>query len=125
MRDPVDTLQGDNEALRLDVDNLLKNETLNKLAETKQMGVTYGAMSEGEWQILGSAASALAGAGVKGEDGKIKYFDLSEDKFKEYIDIIKSKSSLALQEIEKEKQQEGTTQQGQSQQNESVLFNPK
>jgi len=80
------------------VQQLTNQDTLATLLELKAAGGTLGAISEKELDLLQKAASKINAWEVKGKDGIGKgQWNISEKKFKDELDILKS-SSQALYE---------------------------
>jgi len=74
------------------VENVLKTLTLDTFADAKARGMTFGAMSEGEWKILGDSASALVQRRVtKGDkpDGRVIGYTGSQEAFMRDFGVIK------------------------------------
>lgn len=70
------------------VENVVKQLTLNTFAEAKERGMTFGAMSEGEWRILGESATKIAQWRQKDDGGNVTGYDISESAFKEELDTL-------------------------------------
>lgn len=65
--------RGDKQRFLADVNNLLNILTVDTFAEARARGVTFGAASEAEWDLLRGAASSLGGyAEYDPETGKLK-----------------------------------------------------
>jgi len=80
------------------VQQLTNQDTLATLLELKAAGGTLGAVSEKELDLLQKAASKINAWEVKGKDGIGKgQWNISEKKFKEELEILRS-SSQALYE---------------------------
>jgi hypothetical protein len=69
------------------IENVVKNLTLNTYAEAKEKGMTFGAMSEGEWEILGDSATKINSWRRERNDGSI-YYDTSEKNMKKELDTL-------------------------------------
>jgi hypothetical protein len=69
------------------VENVVKQLTLNTYAEAKAKGMTFGAMSEGEWKILASSASKIGAWRRERDDGSI-YYDTSESNMNKELDNL-------------------------------------
>ncbi len=69
------------------VQYIIKNLTLDKLAEAKSRGITFGALSEQEMNTVGMAASNISSMVRKDKDGNITKLVGSEE---EFIKEIKS-----------------------------------
>lgn len=79
------------------VENVLRVLTLNTFAEAKEKGMTFGAMSEGEWDILSQSATKIAETRVYEKEGipgfrsttnKVKGYDISESDFLKEFDRL-------------------------------------
>lgn len=70
------------------VENILKTLTLNTFAEAKAKGLTFGAMSEGEWDILGQTASKLTQKRLTDKSKNVIGYSGSPEAFKTEIDDI-------------------------------------
>ena len=70
------------------VENILNTLTLNTFAEAKDKGMTFGAMSEGEWDILAATASRLSQRRLPNKSGTTIGYSGSEEGFKEDITEI-------------------------------------
>lgn len=75
------------------VQNVVKQLTLNSYAEAKAQGLTFGAMSEAEWDILGNAATKINAWERTRDDGSV-YYDTSENKFQKELDSLSQFSKL-------------------------------
>lgn len=75
--------------------SILASQTLQALADAKAKGITFGALSEGELNLVADAASRLS-ASVKREDGNIKSFTGSETAFKNNLNIILTNLQKAI-----------------------------
>jgi hypothetical protein len=53
------------------VENMLDTLTIDTFAEAKERGLTFGAMSEGEWDIIRKSATKLAPRVIRGARGSI------------------------------------------------------
>lgn len=69
------------------IEQLLSYLTLNTFKEAKAAGTTFGAMSEGEWEILRAAASEIGNARVK-SGGRTVGFNMSEDAMKSWLNSL-------------------------------------
>lgn len=73
------------------VENILQTLTLNTFAEAKEKGMTFGAMSQGEWDILSNSATDIAQKRVrKGnkETGQVIGYTGTPEAFKESFKVI-------------------------------------
>jgi hypothetical protein len=69
-------------------ENIIKNLTLTTFAEAKERGMTFGAMSEGEWKILGESATSLSNYRELDKAGNVVGYDVSEEGFKREVDNL-------------------------------------
>lgn len=67
------------------INNFLKSQTLQSLIDAKANWATFGALSNEELRMLQDSASELSSWAIYDENGKITWFDLSPDKFKEIL----------------------------------------
>jgi hypothetical protein len=75
------------------VENVLNTLTLNTFAEAKAKGMTFGAMSEGEWKILADSASALTSRRItkgSGDDKRVIGYRGTVDSFKNDLGDIQN-----------------------------------
>lgn len=79
------------------VDQLVDQETIDKLIQSKAAGATYGALSENEQKMLRNAATKI-NSWRKEEDGKV-WFEISEEKMKTELNTIKSLAQKAKDRI--------------------------
>jgi len=93
----VDALSGAKDDFIASVENVVKTLTLNTFAEAKAKGMTFGAMSEGEWRILGDSATKISNFRVYEKEGipgfrkttdKVAGYDASEKDFLTELDSI-------------------------------------
>jgi hypothetical protein len=69
------------------VENVVKQLTLNTFAEAKEKGMTFGAMSQGEWDILASSATKIGTWRRERDDGSI-YYETSESNMNQELDNL-------------------------------------
>lgn len=81
------TLTSKRDALNL-AKSVLSSQALQALADAKAKGVTFGALSEGELNLVSDAATRLGSSVVKDKNGNITRFSGSEKAFKNNLDII-------------------------------------
>lgn len=80
---------GDKEAFVGKVENMVDTLTLMTYAEAKAQGLTFGAMSEGEWNILAKSATAIGNWRLKDkETGKVTGYDVGQKAFKKELDTL-------------------------------------
>ena len=72
--------------------NLISNQTLQALADAKEKGITFGALSDAELNTVVAAASSLASKAIKDDKGKLIGFDGSESGI--LADLNKIKAGL-------------------------------
>jgi len=93
----VDALSGAKDDFVASVENVVKTLTLNTFAEAKEKGMTFGAMSQGEWNILGDSATKISNFRVYEKEGipgfrkttdKVAGYDASEKDFLTELDSI-------------------------------------
>jgi len=83
-----DRLTGERQDFLSDVHNLTSNLTLDKLAEAKAEGITFGALSKDEWVILAASAQKITDWEVHDGDGKVIGYNISEKIFLDEMDEI-------------------------------------
>lgn len=83
----VDVMSGQVSDFTGSLENVVKTLTLNTYAEAKERGMTFGAMSEAEWDILGQSATQIAQWRRERDDGSI-YYAISEKKMNEELDKL-------------------------------------
>lgn len=84
------------------VNLLIDNEALDAMIEAKENGATFGAMSEGEWDILKNSRSTInswAHKKGKGEDAKVIGYKIGEEKMKEELTRLKELSEKAARDL--------------------------
>lgn len=95
----ITDLGGAKEAFVGKVENMVKNLTLMSYAEAKEQGMTFGAMSNAEWQILGQAATAISQWRVHEDDDpnkKVVGYDVDEKTFKSELDKLTQFAKLGF-----------------------------
>lgn len=78
------------------VENVLNGLTLNTFAEAKEKGMTFGAMSQGEWDILSNSATSLTQRRIKSsnrENAKVIGYSGSEEAFMNDMNNIQNSIS--------------------------------
>lgn len=81
------------------VENMLSILTLNTFAEAKAKGMTFGAMSQGEWDILASSASVISQWRKYKDDDKDKSvvgYAIDEESFKDELNVLTQYSKLGF-----------------------------
>ena len=93
----IDALSGAKDDFVASVENVVKTLTLNTFAEAKEKGMTFGAMSQGEWNILGDSATKISNFRVYEKEGipgfrtatdKVSGYDASQKDFLVELDSI-------------------------------------
>ena len=93
----IDALSGAKDDFVASVENVVKTLTLNTFAEAKEKGMTFGAMSQGEWDILGDSATKISNFRVYEKEGipgfrktttKVSGYDASQKDFLAELDSI-------------------------------------
>jgi hypothetical protein len=69
-------------------EEILKKLTLNTFAEAKEKGMTFGAMSQGEWDILGESASKIVNWREKNKRGDVVGYDIDQKSFLKEMDVL-------------------------------------
>lgn len=83
---------------RADAVNIIQKLTVDELGRVKSDGVTFGALSNGERQAVGDAATALSAASIRDKDGNpTGRFKMSEKKVIEEFNKIKQGYELDFQ----------------------------
>lgn len=84
------------------VERLLSEKTLNSLIDAKANGATFGALSEGELQILRASASAIGSwARDTDGDGVTDFYEVDEKTFTEEVNRIKGEYQKLADEAQK------------------------
>ena len=81
------------------VENILNTLTLDTYAQAKAKGMTFGAMSEAEWNILASSATPIGNARVRSGDRVVGY-KMSEQAMKDFLNTISNPESTYLDSVE-------------------------
>lgn len=80
---------------RSDIKNVLADLTVDELGRIKATGVTFGALSDGERELVGAAASALTSAAGKDKTGNLTgYFNVSEKKLRDELKTIQDYTKI-------------------------------
>jgi hypothetical protein len=69
------------------VENIVKQITLNTFSEAKAKGLTFGAMSQGEWDIISDSATKINQWRRERDNGSI-YYDTSEKNMNRELDML-------------------------------------
>lgn len=70
------------------ISQLIDSVTLDQLATAKERGVTFGALSEGELNVVASAGTKLGNKAIRDKDGRIVGFKGSEEDFTKDLEAI-------------------------------------
>ncbi len=89
----ADTMTGQVSDFVGSVENVVKTLTLNTFEEAKAKGMTFGAMSQGEWDILGKTATKIVSWKRERDDGSI-FYDTSEKNMNTELDTISNFSKM-------------------------------
>lgn len=76
------------------VENLTSKLTLDNLINAKANGATFGALSEGELNLLSNSATKISKAAIKDDAGNVTGYSLNEKDFKKELDRINNFSKL-------------------------------
>jgi hypothetical protein len=80
---------------RADAMNIISKLTVDELGRVKSDGVTFGALSNGEREAVGAAASSLSAASIKDKEGNpTGKFRMSQDKVQEEFTKIQDAYKL-------------------------------
>ena len=78
-----------------DVQNIVDNMSLEKLIKAKAEGATFGALSDNELRMLGSAATKIGTWTKKNKNGEVVGYNVSEKAFRGELDRISSLTKRA------------------------------
>ena len=81
------------------VENMLDTLTLQTFAEAKAKGMTFGAMSEGEWKIIAKSATRLTQRRITNKDGRVIGYTGSKDSFRSDIDDIARRAEQSFSSV--------------------------
>lgn len=81
------------------VEQLINQETIDKLVQSKAAGATYGALSEGERAMLAQSASRIGSWKIFDDKGNVTGYKISEDLFKKELNKIKDLAQRAKDRI--------------------------
>lgn len=79
------------------VQQITSELTLDKLIQAKANGATFGALSDGEREILAASASKISTWAIKDSAGNIKGYNTSEKSFKAEIQRIRDLTNRAVE----------------------------
>lgn len=88
-----DNLSGETQGFIAEVEKLRSNLNLDTLVNAKKQGATFGALSDQELKILGSAGTKL-GTWAITKDGNVVGYNVSEKEFKKELDRINNYAKL-------------------------------
>ena len=91
----MDKFTGQKQDFIASVEQLVSGLSLDALIEAKERGATFGALSEGEMQILASSASKI-GTWKVTKDGNVTGYNTSQSAFKKELDNINRMLSRGL-----------------------------
>jgi hypothetical protein len=89
-------------SLTTDVDYVVNNLTLDRFVQLKAQGATFGALSEGEWRIIGGAADELATMVVRNDDGSIARLNGTPEEVQEQFNKIAEQYKIAEDRLNRE-----------------------
>ena len=78
-----------------DVQNIVDNMSLDKLIKAKAEGATFGALSDNELRMLGSAATKIGTWAKKNKNGEVVGYNVSEKAFRQELDRISALTKRA------------------------------
>jgi hypothetical protein len=76
------------------IEQIRNDLTIDKLAQAKGSGVTFGALSDQERIAIAAAATKLGSVAIKDEAGNVLGYDMSEKDFKTELDVINNFAKL-------------------------------
>lgn len=89
--------QGKRKAFVAKTEQLLEGLTLDKLAQAKAQGITFGSLTEGERNAIASAATLIAQTKIRQDgkpDGKVLGYDIPEKEFNKAMQTIRELAIL-------------------------------
>lgn len=89
------SLTGASAAAIGDIQQITEQLTLDKLIQAKANGATFGALSDGERQMLASAASKIGTWAIKNKDGKVTGYNIDEKTFRKELQTISDMTQKA------------------------------
>ena len=78
-----------------DIQNIVDNMSLEKLIKAKADGATFGALSDNELRMIGSAATKIGTWTKKNKNGEVVGYNVSEKSFRQELDRISSLTKRA------------------------------
>lgn len=81
------------------VEQLISQETIDKLIQSKAAGATYGALSDGEREMLSKAASKIGTWRIPDKNGKVIGYEISESLMKKELETIRDLAQKAKDRI--------------------------
>lgn len=103
-----DTFTGAQAEFTGGVENLITNLTLEKLRQAKEAGVSFGALSDTELQMISNAATAISSWKKVDGDGNT-YFNVSEDAFIKELRTIQDLLRKDAGQIKVQRKSDGQT----------------
>ena len=91
--DAYNKLTGNTKSYIGKIETLVSKLSLEALQKAKAEGATFGALSEGEWEILGNSATAIQQWKDK-RDGKVVGYDISEKAMNDELNKIANYAKL-------------------------------
>lgn len=91
---PVNTLTGARQGFVAGVEQLRQGLTLTALQNAKANGATFGALSEGELNLLSQSSSKLGTWAIKDSGGNVTGYNVDQKTFKKELDTINNFSKL-------------------------------
>lgn len=93
-KDAYNKLTGKQQEFISGVEQLRSQLTLDSLINAKSQGATFGALSEGEMNILSSSASKLGTWAIKDKSGNVVGYNTSQSNFQKEMDKINNFAKL-------------------------------
>lgn len=78
------------------VEQLTKQETIDKIGEARKAGVTFGALSDAELDLLLQTASKISGWAIKDDKGKVIGYDIGEEFFNKELSELQRLAQKAM-----------------------------
>lgn len=93
-------LSGASQEFIAGVEQLIQQETIDKLVQSKAAGATYGALSDGEREMLASSASKVGTWRILDKKGKVIGYNINESAMKKELENIKRLAEVARDRIQ-------------------------
>lgn len=93
-KDIYSSLTGKKQDFISGVQQLQSQLSLDSLIQAKAKGATFGALSEGELNVLSQSASKLGSWAIKDSNGNVTGYNASEKSFKQELDKINNYAKL-------------------------------